>query len=90
MAATSKETVIGTLGGTTIFRVLFTWLLSQRDAEYSMVWDVRFVTSALMMILPPSWTVDGLITRSSTVNSTVGGSVLPVIDQVEKPGIASV
>ena len=65
-------------------------MLSQRDAEYSRVWDVRFVTSALMVILPPSWIVGGLITRSSTVNSTVGGSVLPVIDQVEKPGIASV
>jgi hypothetical protein len=90
MAATSNEKDIGTLGGATIFCVLFTWLLSHRDAEYSKVWDVRLVTSALIVMLPPSWIVDGLITRSSTANSTAGGFVLPVIDQMEKPGTASV
>lgn len=70
--------------------VLCTWLLSQRAAVYSSVWDVRFVTSAAIVTDPPSWTVAWLITRFSTLNWTVGGSVLPVIDQVEKPGTANV
>ena len=57
---------------------------------YSSVWDVMFVTSAVMVTEPPSWTVDWLITRFSTLNSITGSSVLPVIDQVEKPGTAKV